>query len=157
MIWNIRGNACLLMWCQLRCKSQLIDVMCWITCSGRCVSASMFRRGLTVVQWIGWDVVFRSRCASQFFVSQIQVMSCCFETLFRSLRFAITTCCANGLFSANRSTQSHRDGDKRIDLDLGLDMTLRPANLWRWNFNFFVPRKPHISDVDVGCRTWKCT
>ena len=47
-----------LMWCQLHYKSQLIDVIRWS--HGHCVSASMFRRGLTPIQWIGWDAVFRS-------------------------------------------------------------------------------------------------
>ena len=54
------------------------------------------------------------------------------------------------LFSANRSTHAHCNGNERMILDLGMDMTLRPATLLRWNFNFFVSRKPHLSHKDVG-------
>ena len=81
-----------------------------------------------------------------------------FETLFCSLRFATTTCFANGLFSANRSVHAHCHGDERMILDLGLDMTLRPAYLQRWEFQFLCLAK--TTPLAQRCRTrrtWKCT
>ena len=81
-----------------------------------------------------------------------------FETLFCPLTFATTTCCANGLFSANTSTHAHCDGDERMILDLGLDMTLRPANLQRWEFQFFcLAKTTRLTQRCPTRTTWKCT
>ena len=154
MIWNIRGNAWSLMWCELLRKSQLID---WCDLLNHmfwslrwCVHVQAFFDRSSMVR-LGCGF-FRSLCGCQpvFCLSQILVMSCFLKLYFCPLRFATTTCRANGLFSANRSTHAHRDGNKRMMiLDLGLDMTLRSATLLRWEFQFF-SRENHTSHTKMS-------
>ena len=147
VIWNIRGNAWSSMWCELRCKSQLIDVICWITCSGHCVGASMFRRCLTEVQWIGWDVVFFDHFvdASQFFVSPKSRWWVVFwnSILFIKIRNNHMLCQRIVFGEQEYSCTLWRW--RAYDLDLGLDMTLRTANSQRWEFQFLRLAKTTLS------------
>ena len=78
-----------------------------------------------------------------------------FETLFCSLRFANNhMLCQRIVFGEQEYSWRWR----AYDLDLGLDMTLRPANLLRWEFQFL--RLAKTTPPTQRCRTrttWKCT
>ena len=97
--------------------------------------------GFSITLWIPANFLSLPNLGDEFF----------FETLFCSLRFANNHMLCQRIVFGEQEYSRTLWRWRAYDLDLGLDMTLRPANLLRWNFNFFVPRKPHISDVDVGC------
>ena len=134
------------LWCDANCVASLNWLM-WFVES---------RRGLTEVQWFGWDVVFRSLCGWQpVFCLPNLGDEFFFETLFCSLRFKNNhMLCQRIVFGEQEYSWRWR----AYDLDLGLDMTLRPANLLRWEFQFLRPAK--TTHLRCRCRTrttWKCT
>ena len=144
------------LWCDANCAASLNWLMWFVESHGHFVGASMFRRGLTEVQWFGWDVVFSiTLWMPASFLSPKSRWWVLFETLFCSLRFANNhMLCQRIVFGEQEYSWRWR----AYDLDLGLDMTLQPANLLRWEFQFLRPAR--TTHLRCRCRTrttWKCT
>ena len=147
------------LWCDANCAASLNWLMWFVESHGYFVSASTFRRCLTEVQWIGWDVVFRSLCGCQpVFCLPNLGDEFFFETLFCSLRFANNHMLCQRIVFSEQEYSCTLWRWRAYDLDLGLDMTLRPATLQRWEFQFLrLAKTTHLRCRCRMCRTWKCT